>query len=96
MAKKTARVTGTRSYTIKVDLPHTILIDEKTHAHYFTNSEGETELGGLWNADLDFIKEQLPSENSCFNEVLKIVSEGKVENFECGCFSPKTITWEEN
>ena len=98
MAKKTARVTGTRIFTIEVKLPHTISVDEKTDPYFFRECEGDREFGwGCWNANLDFIREQLPSEKDCFTEVLKMVNERKIESFECNdLFSPKTMTWVEN
>ena len=97
MANLYAKVTGTRTFTITVDLPHTILLND-TEPYFFRDCQTKpvNELG-VWNAELDQIKNQLPIKEKCFQEVLKKINDGQIRSYEMSwLFSPTKVTWEEN
>ena len=50
---------------------------------------------GLWNANLDFIRDQLPSLEDELEIVKEYINAGKISDFHCnGLFSPQSVKWE--
>ena len=96
-ARLSARVTGTTRYTIQVELPHTILLDEDTDDYFFKScKKNNVDQLGCWNGELDCIKEQLPSEKIIFSEVMKKANEGRCSFKRDWFFKPTNVSWEEN
>ena len=89
-----AQVTGTRRFYVEVKIPRTIRLSKDGNCFYEGLLKGKDT--GLWNANLDLIKDQLPSQEDELEVVKEFINAGKIDDFRCNnLFSPELISWEE-
>ena len=93
--KITAVVKGTRTLFIEVEIPHTIRLSKDD---YFFKDLWRCDFNcgnGVWNAELDCIKNQLPSQEKDLAVAKEFINAGKISDFHCSPnFDPKSYDWE--
>ncbi len=93
--KLTAQVTGTRKFNVVVEIPNTITLTKDDDYYFYDSVLKKEKHLGLWNANLDFIRDQLPSLEDELEIVKEYINAGKISDFHCnGLFSPQSVKWE--
>ena len=95
--KLTAVVKGTTAFFIAVEIPHTIRLSKDDDNYFFKEllRDDYDPKNGFWNGELDFIKNQLPSQEKDLAVAKEFINAGKISDFHRSHnFAVESFSWE--